>query len=94
MNVMTRFLALFVCLSASLPAQEMPTDVHQSSLVSSTARYEIVQSEVAARWTFRFDRFTGHISQIVHDTDDRLSREDMITRIFAGSTATLFNTAT
>lgn len=77
MNAITRLLTLFVCLSTPVVAQEMPADVHQSSLVPSAARYEILQSELAARWTFRFDRFTGHISQIVHDKEDTLSWEDM-----------------
>jgi hypothetical protein len=32
-------------------------------------RYEIVQSAIVARDTFRLDRYTGRVWQFVHDTD-------------------------
>ena len=68
-GVSMRFIRVFfvivsLCFSPA-SSQDMPSDVHQSTLVPPTARFQIVQSEIAARWTFKFDRFTGQIWQIV-----------------------------
>lgn len=40
-----------------------------SSSRVSGGRYEIVQSELAARWTFRLDRICGNVDQLVSDPD-------------------------
>ena len=42
-----------------LAAQDMPTSPHSSSTVSPSRKYEIIQSRLAARWTFRLDRMCG-----------------------------------
>jgi hypothetical protein len=42
---------------------------HTSSLVPQSDRYEIVQSEIAAKWTFRLDRFCGNVVQLVSTAD-------------------------
>lgn len=57
-------------------AQE-PADMHQHSTTPPNARFEIVQSELAARWTFRLDRFTGHVAQLVRTKDDDNAWEEM-----------------
>jgi hypothetical protein len=41
------------------------SDVHQSTTAPTDARFEVVQSEIAAKWTFLLDRFTGHVWQLV-----------------------------
>jgi hypothetical protein len=50
----------------SIPArgQEMPIPPHSSSTISPSARYQIVQSHLAAKWTFRLDRTCGFVSQL------------------------------
>jgi hypothetical protein len=62
---------------ALLSQQESPSDVHQHTAPPADARYEIVQSELAAKWTFRLDRLTGHVAQLVHTADDENSWEQM-----------------
>lgn len=38
---------------------------HQSTAADPDSRYEIVQSQLAARWTFRLDRYTGEVMQLL-----------------------------
>ncbi len=61
---------LFVCglLGASListPLFAQENAVSSSSTVPDSARYEIVQSPLLAKLTFRLDRFTGETWQFV-----------------------------
>ena len=49
------------------------SDVHQQTVAPINARFEIVQSELAAKWTFRLDRFTGRIAQLVQTRDGRVA---------------------
>jgi hypothetical protein len=65
-------------LCAVLGAQENPADLHQQTTPPPNARYEIVQSELAARLTFRLDRFTGHIAQLVKNATDDDTWEPML----------------
>lgn len=51
--------------------------VHHQTTPPPHARFEIVQSPVAARWTFRLDRFSGRVSQIVSTADDDVAWENM-----------------
>src|SRR5437879_2231323 len=60
---------------APTQAQDSPNNIHQQTSAPANARYEIVQSELAAKLTFRLDRFTGHISQLVHTKNDNDSWE-------------------
>ncbi len=41
------------------------SNVHQSTTAPSEARYEIIQSQLAARWTFRLDRYNGEVMQLL-----------------------------
>jgi hypothetical protein len=50
---------------------------HQKTTFPSEGRYEIVQSEIAAKYTFRLDRFTGKVSQLVEDSEHNVSWEEM-----------------
>jgi hypothetical protein len=62
-----------ICLSISfwacilLPAPTWAADNENSvsSSIGSNARYEIVQSELVAKATFRLDRVCGNVSQMV-----------------------------
>jgi hypothetical protein len=63
--------------ACQLVAQEMPSDIHQSTIAPSDARFAIVQSELAAKWTFRLDRVTGHVAQLVHTKEGDSAWEDM-----------------
>jgi hypothetical protein len=56
---------------------QQPSDVHQHTTPPVGARFEIVQSELAARWTFRLDRFTGHVAQLVKTEDVVNTWEEM-----------------
>jgi hypothetical protein len=58
-------------------AQSGPSDVHQKTSPPPDARFEIVQSQLAAKWTFRLDRFTGHVAQLVVTSDDDTTWEEM-----------------
>jgi hypothetical protein len=74
-------LLLGVMLAAALPiavkAQEMPIPPHSSSTLAPNARYEIVQSHLAAKWTFRLDRVCGFVSQLVKTRDGGAAWEAM-----------------
>ena len=58
-------------------AQSDLENVHQKTTKPTGGRYEIVQSELAAKWTFRLDRFTGKVSMLVKDDKDNLSWQEM-----------------
>ena len=62
--------ALAMAIHGAVLLGEQSSDVHQWTAVPSNARFEIVQSELEAKWTFRLDRFTGHVSQLVRTTED------------------------
>ena len=49
----------------TLLAQEIP-EPHDRTSPPADARFEVVQSQIAARWTFRLDRFTGHVAQLAY----------------------------
>jgi hypothetical protein len=68
---------LLLALSGNLLAQQT-SDVHQQTTAPAGARFEIVQSELAAKWTFRLDRFTGQISQLVTAAGGGAAWENMI----------------
>lgn len=73
----SRLPLLIIALPAMAAAQDYPSDIHQSSATPSNARYEIVQSQLAAKWTFRLDRFTGRVALYVSTEDDRAAWEEM-----------------
>ena len=51
--------------------------VHQSTTQPTDGRFEVVQSPIAAKWTFRLDRFTGSVGQLVRTKNDELAWEKM-----------------
>ena len=74
---MKRLAMLVLVLSATISAQE-PADIHQHTTPPTDARFEVIQSELAAKWTFRLDRFTGHIDQLVKSSDGSSLWEAML----------------
>ncbi len=84
-NPMTAFSRLIVmaataCILAG-PGQaqnSMASPPHSASSISNEARYEIVQSQLAAKWTFRLDRMCGSVSQLVRTEDDENAWEPMV----------------
>jgi hypothetical protein len=75
------FIYLLTALAGLLPfsagAQEFPIAPQTSSTMSDTNRYEIVQSHLTAKWTFRLDRFCGFVSQIVRTANGDVTWEAM-----------------
>jgi hypothetical protein len=77
---MKKILALFLFAFASLACMAQPRDPvsHSSSSLGGQARYEMVQSALAARWTFRLDRVCGNISQVVLTQSESMTFETML----------------
>ena len=51
--------------------------IHQSTSLPPDARFEIIQSPLAAKWTFRLDRFTGRVFQLVKTQEDGVAWQPM-----------------
>lgn len=58
-------------------AQDQASPQHQLTSPVTGARFEIVQSGVVARLTFRLDRYSGAVAQLVSTKSDGLTWEDM-----------------
>ena len=68
-----RLFFLISCALASTAFAQSDPKVHAMTTQPPAARFEIVQSTVAARWTFRLDRYTGEVHQIVETEDGDLN---------------------
>ncbi len=69
--------AVAISVAMPAPAQDQPNNLHQATTLPTGARFEILQSELAARWTFRLDRFTGRVAQLARTKDDDNTWEEM-----------------
>lgn len=58
-------------------AQDNAPSVHQMTTTPENARFEIVQSPLAAKWTFRLDRYTGNVGQLVNTASGGAAWESM-----------------
>ena len=76
-GVMKLFVFVLAVWADTAFAQSRPSNVHQTTTSPADARFEIVQSQLAARWTFRLDRYTGRIHQLVKTWDDGAAWESM-----------------
>lgn len=68
-----RYLALYVFLatfSAAVFAEDFITPPHQITAAPLESRYELIQSPLAAKGTYRLDKYTGAVHQIVKTKDD------------------------
>ena len=73
----TTVLLLLLCGSG---LAQQTSDIHQHTTPPAGARFEIVQPELAAKWTFRLDRFTGNVAQLVKTEDEDNTWEEMTVR--------------
>jgi hypothetical protein len=81
------FVVLCLILVAGATFAEETSDLHQKTTPPINARFEIVQSQLAAKWTFRLDRFTGRVAQLVKTQNDENSWEKMLVRDLPAITA-------
>ena len=71
---------LMLAMSNSVVAQNFnDTNLrpHEMTLVPSSVRFEIIQSHIAARNTFRIDKYTGQVDQIVKTAKGDLAWEEI-----------------
>lgn len=54
------------------------SNLHQRTTTPPDARFDIVQSELAAKWTFRLDTYTGKVFQLVSTTSGGNTWEEML----------------
>ncbi len=73
---LTLISTLFFCLNSH--AQSKDVNIHTSTTSGNNSRYEIIQSTLAARWTFRVDKVCGNISQMVLNKDEELIWQQMV----------------
>lgn len=78
MNMKRTTLCAVACLvwSGHVQANDFPSPSHQLTSSPSAARFEMVQSPLAAKWTFRLDRYSGRIWQLVKTSDDDSTWEE------------------
>ena len=70
------FAFAFSFLASSAAAQS--TSVHRSTTQPTEGKFEIVQSPLAAKWTFRLDRHRGNVGQLVETQDGALTWQEML----------------
>ena len=68
-------LLVVVALAHKASAESGASDIHQSTTPPLEARFEVVQSQLAAKWTFRLDPHTGRVSQSFPPQSDSVSRD-------------------
>ena len=78
MNRMLSYVVAALVLATAASAQDAAAPPHAVSSAPPSARFEIVQSELAARWTFLLDKYNGTVRQLVKDSADNVSWETMI----------------
>lgn len=64
-------------LSVGVAAQQNERNIHEFSTQPPNGRFEIVQSPLVARWTFRLDRHTGQVDQLVSSFSGGVARSEM-----------------
>src|SRR5574344_1786155 len=65
-------LTILFIFTTGTSAQDVSTKTTIKSSVEN-GRYEVVQSEVARRFTFRLDKYTGDVCQLVINSNERNS---------------------
>ncbi len=73
-----RLFLLVSCALANTAFAQLDVATHQTTTLPSDARYEIVQSQLAAKYTFRLDRYTGKVHQLVKTENDDFAWEAML----------------
>jgi len=67
---LTAFIAVGACRFAIAADVDVSVRAPQATSLPPSARFEIVQSTIAARLTFRLDRYTGRVWELVKTKDD------------------------
>ena len=80
MKLLRRVILALFALASGLTATDVAAENGVSSAISPNDRYQMVQSELAAKWTFRLDRFCGAVSQLVSTSDGGDAWQPMIVR--------------
>lgn len=75
MNMKSARVMVLGCMLLVPVAARGEVNLHQSTAADPESRYEIVQSQLAARWTFRLDRYTGEVAQLLLNTEKQNSWE-------------------
>ena len=73
---MTKLFYILIFLFASQSFAETSSPSYKTE-TPNNSRFEIIQSSLAARWTFKLDKFTGKIWQYVRTKDDDNVWEEM-----------------
>ena len=71
------YVLAYVAFSGGAFAQESATPSHQQTSPPPNSRFEVIQSPLAAKWTFRLDRYSGRVWQLVKTKDDDNKWEEM-----------------
>lgn len=70
--------AFLITISIPLLCQDFPSPAHQQTSPVPGARFEIVQSPLAAKWSFRLDRYSGRVCQLVKTRSGGTAWEEML----------------
>ena len=69
--------AASVFLSVGALAQSNDVSIHESTTKPADGRFEVIQSPLAAKWTFRLDRYTGRVDKMVRTLFGDMAWESM-----------------
>ena len=72
-----RFIFLLLCTVIPIAAQTSESYQYSKTSISEEARYEITQSTLSAKSTFKLDKFTGRVWQMVRSKEDRPAWEEV-----------------
>lgn len=61
-----------LALTATANAQDLQTHTSAQTSAPSDSLFEIIQSNIAVMWTFKLDKFSGQVYQLVHNQNDDL----------------------
>lgn len=76
---------LLLCLFGSARADQ---DTHPETTVTSSlvsGRYEIVQSTLSAKLTFKLDRYSGRVWQLVKDSEENYLWQETVVQGLSGA---------
>lgn len=79
-SIVANIMGVAICLATTgvAFAQSDVNNIHQMTTTPPDARFEIIQSQLAAIWTFRLDRYTGNVHQLVETQSGGNAWEQMI----------------
>ena len=72
-----RLFWLVWCALVTTAFAQSDANIHVKTTLPPAARFEIAQSTLAAKWTFRLDRNTGQVYQLVKTIDGDLTWQAM-----------------